>query len=311
MADKETTTYTSNVSSSLKQSILDTIINIAPTDCVFYNSIGKGTAKAKLEEWEEDTLQDAANNAQAEGLDVTAGTVTYPTRSSNYTQISYKVFKISDTFERVDKVGRASEIKYQTARHMAMLKRDMEYDMLNTTASAAGDGTTTTPRKSCGAKGFITDNLYSFSNSQASSNLLTEDLFNARLDAAWTDGGEPTLVLTPIAIKKKITAFNGNNKLTVTESGDSKKIINTVDVYEGDSGTVTIKPSRFISTDNTYYDWILFLDKSMWDILFLKKINVEKLARNGPATRVMIDTEYTLRCKSDKANAAMSNVYNA
>lgn len=29
MSDTETTTYTSNVSSSLKQSILDTIINIA------------------------------------------------------------------------------------------------------------------------------------------------------------------------------------------------------------------------------------------------------------------------------------------
>ena len=29
MADTETTTYTSNVASSLKQSILDTIINIA------------------------------------------------------------------------------------------------------------------------------------------------------------------------------------------------------------------------------------------------------------------------------------------
>ena len=29
MADTETTTYTSNASSSLKQSILDTIINIA------------------------------------------------------------------------------------------------------------------------------------------------------------------------------------------------------------------------------------------------------------------------------------------
>ena len=309
MSDTETTTYTSNVSSSLKQSILDTITNIAPTDCVFYNSIGKGTAKAKLEEWEEDTLSDAANNAQLEGGDVTAGTVTYPTRSSNYTQISYKVFKISDTFEKVDKVGRASEVKYQTARHLAMLKRDMEYDMLNTTASSAGDATN--GRASNGVKGFISDNLYSYSNAEATSNLLTEDLFNARMDAAWTDGGDPTLVLTPIAIKKKISAFNGNNKITVTEGGDAKKIINSVDVYEGDSGTVTIKASRFLSTSNTYYDWIVFLDKKMWDILFLKKINVEKLARMGPATKIMIDTEYTLRCKSDKANAAMSNVFNA
>lgn len=307
MADTETTTYTSNVSSSLKQSILDTITNIAPTDCVFYNTIGKGKAKAKLEEWEEDTLQAAANNKQLEGGDVTAGTVTYPTRSSNYIQSSYKVFKISDTFEKVDKVGRKSEIAYQTGRHMAMLKRDMEYDLLNTTASSAGDATN--GRASCGAKGFITDNLYSFSNTTATTNLLTEDLFNDEMVAAWEDGGEPTVVITPMDQKRLITEFNGNNKLTVTEGGDAKKIINSVDVYEGDAGSVTVKASRFISADDTNYQWLLFIDKEMWDILFLLPIKTEKLARLGPATKVMIHTEYTLRCKSDKANAAIKYLY--
>jgi hypothetical protein len=307
MSDTETTTFTSNVTSSLRESILDTIINIAPTDCVFYNTIGKGKAKAKLEEWEEDTLQDAANNKQLEGGDVTSGTVTYPTRSSNYTQISYKVFKISDTFEKVDKVGRKSEIAYQTGRHMAMLKRDMEYDLLNTTASSAGDATNA--RASCGAKGFVTDNLYSFSNTTATTNLLTEDIFNDRMVAAWEDGGEPTVCITPMDQKRAITEFNGNNKLTVTEGGDSKKIIHSVDVYEGDAGSVTVKASRFISADDTNYQWLLLIDKSMWDILFLQPIKTEKLARLGPATKIMIHTEYTLRCKSDKANAAIKYLY--
>ena len=307
MADTETTTFTSNVSSSLRQSILDTITNIAPTDCVFYNTIGKGKAKAKLEEWEEDTLQDAATNAQLEGGDVTAGTVTYPTRSSNYTQISYKVFKISDTFEKVDKVGRSSEIAYQTGRHMAMLKRDIEYDILNTTASSAGNATNA--RASCGAKGFVTDNLYSFSNTTATTNLLTEDIFNDRMVAVWEDGGEPTVCITPMYQKRQITEFNGNNKLTVTETGDSKKIINSVDVYEGDAGTVTVKASRFLADDSTNYQWLFLIDKSMWDILFLKPIKTEKLARLGPATKIMIDCEYTLRCKSDKANGAIKYLY--
>lgn len=305
----ETLTYTTNASSSLRQSILDTITNIAPTDCVFYNSIGKGKAKAKLEEWEEDTLQSAANNAQAEGLDVTATEITYPTRSSNYTQISYKVFKISDTFEKVDKVGRESEIAYQTGRHMAMLKRDIEYDLLNTTASSAGNATNA--RASCGAKGFVTTNFYSFSNTTATTNLLTEDLFNDYAVKAWEQGGEPTLVITPMEQKRRITEFNGNNKLTVTESGDSRKIINTVDVYEGDAGTYTVKASRFLADDDTNYQWLFFIDKKMWDILFLKSIKSEKLARLGPSTTIMIDCEYTLRCKSEKANAAIKYLYDS
>jgi len=310
MADASTTsTYTSNASSSLKQSILDTIINIAPTDCVFYNTIGKGKAKAKLEEWEEDTLQAAANNAQIEGLDADSSAITYPTRTSNYTQISYKVFKLSDTFERVDKVGRSSEIAYQTGRHMAMLKRDMEYDLLNTTASGAGDATGT-GRASCGAKGFITTNFYSFSNSMASTNLLTEDRFNSSMVEAWTQGGDPSVCITTMAQKRIISGFNGNNKLTVTESGDAKKIINSVDVYEGDAGMVTVKASRFLSSDSTNYDWLFFIDPKMWDILFLKNITTEKLARSGPSTKVMIDCEYTLRCKSQKANAAIKYLYN-
>lgn len=305
----ETTTYTSNVSSSLRQSILDTITNIAPTDCVFYNSIGKGKAKAKLEEWEEDTLQPAANNAQLEGMDVTATEITYPTRASNYTQISYKVFKISDTLDTVDKVGRASEIAYQTGRHMAMLKRDMEYDLLNTTTSSAGSATA--GRASCGAKGFVTTNFYSFSNSQASTNLITEDIFSDTHVLAWNQGGKPSLVITTMAQKRLISAFNGNNKITVTDDADGKKVINSVDVYEDDAGAVTVKASRFLSSDSTYYDWLFFIQPDMWDILFLKPIKTEKLARLGPSTTVMIDTEYTLRCKSEKANAAIKYLYNA
>jgi hypothetical protein len=305
----ETTTYTSNASSSLRQSILDTITNVAPTDCIFYNSIGKGKANAKLEEWEEDTLQAAANNAQVEGADVTATEITYPTRASNYTQVSYKVFKISDTFEKVDKVGRASEIAYQTGRHMAMLKRDIEYDLLNTTASSAGSSSA--GRASCGAKGFVTTNFYSFSNAMATTNLLTEDLFNDYAVKAWEQGGEPTLVITPMEQKRRITEFNGNNKLTVTESGDSRKIVNTVDVYEGDAGTYTVKASRFLADDSTNYQWLFFIDKKMWDILFLKNIKQEKLARLGPSTTIMIDCEYTLRCKSEKANAAIKYLYDS
>lgn len=190
-----------------------------------------------------------------------------------------------------------------------MLKRDMEYDLLNTTASSAGGATA--GRASNGAKGFVTTNFYSFSNSMASTNLITEDIFSDTHVLAWAQGGKPSTIITTMAQKRLISTFNGNNKITVTDDSDSKKVINSVDVYEDDAGTVTIKASRFLASDSTDYDWLFFISPDMWDILFLKSIKTEKLARLGPSTTVMIDTEYTLRCKSEKANAAIKYLYNA
>ena len=51
----ETSTYTTNYSSSMRESISDMITNIAPTECIFTNSISKGKANAKYEQWQEDT----------------------------------------------------------------------------------------------------------------------------------------------------------------------------------------------------------------------------------------------------------------
>lgn len=306
----ETRTYTTNYSSSMRESIADAITNIAPTECIFTNSIGKGKAKAKYEQWQEDTLTAPSGaNAQLEGNDVTATAVTYPTNASNYTQYSYKVFKLADVMEHVDKVGRSSEVAYQKGRHLAELKTNVEYDMLNTAASSAG--TATAARASKGAKGFISTNKYDFSATQAATNLLTETLFNDRMEAAWNVGGKPNLVLCPGKIKRQISAFNGNNRVTINSDQEEKKVIATVDFYESDFGVVKIAPSRFLAVDATNYYSCLFLQTDMWEQLMLMPYRTTELAKNGPSTTWMIDVEYTLKCRSEKANAALRNIYAA
>ena len=82
----ETRTYTSNYNYNMRESISDTITNIAPTECILTNSIGKGKAKAKYEQWIEDTLTAPSSaNAQLEGDDVAASAVTYAATVGNYT----------------------------------------------------------------------------------------------------------------------------------------------------------------------------------------------------------------------------------
>jgi hypothetical protein len=303
----ETRTYTSNYTSSMRESIADTITNICPIDCTFTAAIKKGKAKAKYEQWQEDTLSDAANNAQLEGDDVSATAVTYPTNAHNYTQYSYKVFKLADVMEYVDKVGRASEQAYQKGRHLSMLKRDVEYDMINTAAEAAGDATTA--RASCGVKGFITTNDNDWA-SAATSNVLTEDIFNDAMQDAWDVGGKPSLCLAPGKVKRAISAFNGNNKITVNTDDTDKKVINTIDIYEGDFGTVKIQPNRYIALDSstTYFSTFL-LQPDMWEQLVLMPYRTIQLAKNGPSATWMIDVEYTLKCRSEKANARIKNIY--
>lgn len=306
----ETRTYTTNFSSSMRESISDTITNIAPTECIFTNSIGKGKAKAKYEQWQEDTLTAPSGaNAKLEGNDVTATAVTYPTNAANYTQYSNKVFKLADVMEYVDKVGRSSEIAYQKGRHLSELKTEVEYDMLNTAASAAGDATTA--RTSKGVKGFITTNadVTGWGTTQAATQLLTEDLFNTAMENCWNVGGKPNLVLAPGKIKRKISAFNGNNRVTINSDQDEKKVIATVDFYESDFGVVKIAPTRFLAVDATNYYSCLFLETAMWEQLMLMPYRTTQLAKNGPSSTWMIDVEYTLKCRSEKANARIKNIY--
>lgn len=308
----ETRTYTTNFSAASRESISDVITNIAPADCAFTNAISKGKAKAKYEQWQEDTLvAPTAANAQLEGDDVTAAALVYPTNAANYTQYSNRVFKIADVMEYVDKVGRSSEVAYQKGKILTELKTQIEYDMLNTAASSAG--TATAARASKGVKGFITTNadVTGWGATQATTQLLTEEDFNSNMEACWNVGGKPTLCLAPGKLKRKISAFNGNNRITVNTDQAEKKVMNTIDFYESDFGTIKIAPTRFLADDATGYKSLLFLQTDMWEQLILMPFRTQELAKAGPSTTWMIDVEYTLKCRSEKSNARMKNIYAA
>lgn len=308
----ETQTYTANFSANSRESISDLITNIAPTECAFTNAIGKGKAKAKIETWVEDTLATPSTaNKGIEGADLTPAAISYPASASNYTQYSSKAFKLADVMEYVDKVGRSSELAYQKGRALSELKTNIEFDMLNTAASAAG--TATSARASKGVKGFITTNadVTGWGATQAATQLLTEDLFNSQLEACWNVGGKPNLVLAPGKLKRQISAFNGNNRITINSDMTEKKVMSVVDFYESDFGTVKIVPTRFLADDATNYKTLLFLQTDLWEQLILMPFRTQELAKNGPSTTMMIDVEYTLKCRSEKANAKMKNIYSA
>jgi len=296
-------------STAIREELSNTITNIDPTETPFISNIGKGKTSSYKTEWLTDSLSSAALNQQASGATSNSDQIGAGTRLANYITISAKWFDITDVLEAQNTAGDMGKISYQTAKKLKELSRDMEYTLIN-----EATGSTSDTFKSYGLKYWLnastSTNKYAFGGVEATSNLLTEDIFTARQKAVWDQGAKVDFVLATAAQKQRISKFNGANRVTINSEMANKKITTLVDFVENDFGTARVYLERHIAADDTYYDWMFFLQKDLWKLLTLIPVKVEKLARTGLSQIVQISTAYTLRCGTEKGNASLSYLYN-
>lgn len=308
MADVKTTTYTTNMSKSLAEEVDSLIANVAPTDTPMVSMIGSAKCDSTKPEWLEDTLDDAAENAQVEGFDPEAAAVVPPDRLDNVTQILMKAFSVSGSLEEAKKHGRKSELAYQTGLKTKAIARDLEYVALN---SAKATGAAATARKMAGLLSWAaTANTYDFSATPAATNHITEELFNDVLQAMWEAGANPDTALCPPAQKRKVSAFTSDGRLTFNTNASEKKITMTVRVIETDFGVINVVPERFIAPtgSGTLYDTIAIFEKSKLDVLTFRPLKREELAKTGDSTKYMLVMEKSLRCRSKKCVGKIGNL---
>ena len=311
LASVVTNTYTSGFSDSKKPSVDDNIGLFAPTDTPFMANMSKEKAVQVYEEWLEDDLAAAAENAHIEGFDVTTTEGTEPARTGNYCQIFEKDFAVSGTAETVQKYGRTSELGRLRMLKTKELGRDMEYNLLNGVQSS---GSGSTPRKMKGAFAWVntTDSrYYTFSATPAATNHITEDILLGVLQAIWDQGVEADTVLCPMTQKRKISAFTDGGRLTINQNASDKKVTMSIRVIETDMGTVAVMAERFIApTDvsGTKYDKILIYKKDIFSRLTLRPVKEETLAKSGDSEKRMLVTEMTLKCRTQKGLGAITNL---
>ena len=112
----------------------------------------KAKASNTLHEWQTQELASAVtNNAQAEGDDLTAKTVTVTARLQNRTQISAKKVVVSGTQMSMNPAGRKDELAYQLSLASMEIKRDIEAGLTQSDVLA------TAPRQSRGLRGWVVD----------------------------------------------------------------------------------------------------------------------------------------------------------
>lgn len=326
------TTWTGAIASSLsynanvREDLEDVIWLLDPMDTWALSNLDRVDATAPNHEWLSDSLAPPATNIVREGDDATFATAVPASRLGNQCQIFNKTFVVSDTLEAVKKAGRSSETGRLGTKLLKELKRDMEFAIVTNQASSAGgsatgrslasmeswiagpsvtaggtqanaviattNGTATTPGFASGLVAAPTDGV--------TTGALTEGTLKQALQGAWTDGGDPRVILASSVGKNYIDGFSGIATRFVDSSPKAQaSIVGAANMYVSSYGS----PHMVVLSRYVRASVVLCLDPDYWALAFLRNPQKKPLAKTGDATKTLIVTELTLVCRNPSASA--------
>ena len=296
-----------------REELADAIYRISPEETPFVSVIGKGSASSVFPEWQTDALGAAANNKVEQGNNATIAATTPTKRIGNRTQISEKTFSVTGTQEVVDKAGRKSEVAYQKAKKMIELKRDIEFAAINnTTAVTAATGVAPQARgiagwlatnNSLGATGVAPIPDTNTAPTDGTLRTFTEAMLKDVGQKCWEQGGDPSLLFVPAALRATVSGFTGVAQKTNDVKSKAATTVATADIYVGDFGTYTVVNSRHQRARDVF-----LIDPKRWKLLTLRGMKATPLAKTGDADNWMINTEWTLQSNQEAASGAIRDL---
>ena len=311
MFSNSQTTFTYNALVNAED-VSDVIANIAPTDTPFLSALKKNKASSSKHEFITDDLTAAANNAQLEGDVFTAGSRPTPVRLWNRTQISSKIVAVSRTQQASNPYGMKNMLAYQMANVSKELKRDQETALTQNTTTNAGNSTTA--RQTRGLEGWILTNVDAHASyvtgvyttdpgtapTDGTQRAFTESLLKTALQSAFTQGGNPELIMVSPSGKQTFSTFGGNS----TRFKEADTTLNAaISVYVSDFGTLKVVPNRFQRARSVF-----ILDMDYWALAELTAPTMQDLPSTFDGVGKVLVTEYTLEAKQEKASAMVRDI---
>ena len=307
-------TYQTYQSVGNAEDVSDRIFNITPFDTPLITLAGTGKAEATYTEWQTELLLDPLlTNAVIEGDDAANTAVRATSRIGNYLQISERTFGITKIQEAIKKYGRASEVARQRVNFMRALKRDMESITVQNQARVVGAAgtaqklralegwyTTNTSRGATGVSGNATT-----APVDGTQRNLTEALLKAVMASCYTNGGQPSVVMTG-----PINRVNCSSQLTGGATKfyqvADKELVATITVYQSDFGPLKFVPNRF-QRERTMH----LLDPDYIEMRYLENPQIQDLAVTGLARRQQIWSTYTLAVLNEAALGVVADLNTA
>ena len=318
-----TNAKTYNAVNSMREDLSNIIYDISPTSTPMTSNVGRSTADNTYFEWQTDQLAAAdGSNAAVEGASAGDADFVATNRVANYTQISTKIVAVSGTAQSVNMAGMRTLLAYETAKKAKELKRDVEKIICSNQAASAGN--TTTARTTAGLPAWLRTN--SIANSAVAPTLssspngypnaawtslststdvaFTETMLKTAIQSVWTQGGEPSILMTGPYNKTVASGFAGlaQQRMNNTDAAPLK-IVATADIYLSDFGQVSIVPNRFFDER-----FAIVMDPEYASISYLRPYQTLDIAAVGDSTKKELIVEYGLCVKNELSAAAIANL---
>lgn len=326
-----TLTYGIGSGGGIREDLEDVIWDLFPEDTYCVSNFDKVDASATTHEWLSQQLATAATNIAVEGDDATFASLTSPSRFGNYTQILSKTFLVSDTAESTRRAGRGSEVARGAMVKMRELKRDLEFAITRNAPGTAGGATT--GRSMAGIETWIagylsnaavgctvtasscimsTTSANTATTPSATSGVpgtaptdgsttaaLTITNLNLALQGAWSNGGDPSIILCGANQKTAIDGFTSiATRFVDVDAATQSPIIGAANVYVSDYGRHTVVLHRYMRASI-----VLCLDPNYWALAFLRRPLSRELAKTGDGTKYQILTEATVVARNYQSSA--------
>lgn len=277
--------FTSYDSVGMAEDVDDVITRITPTKTPFQSSIKSEKVKARLFEWQEDSLAAVIDNAKVEGFTAADATLIPTVMRSNVTQILEKTIKVSATADAVKTYGRAEETAYQLAKAGEETKRDLEHAMVGFDRAAVAG--------SSGVARVMASALFQIAAGNAyapGAGALTEAKVLTLHQTLYTAGADPSILMIKPADSLIVANFAAVANTRYRDFGGGKKVVNAVDIYISPFGELKIVLNRFILAS-----FCLMYDPEMWAKAVLRPWTRTMLAKTGDNESHMLVGEFSLK----------------
>lgn len=277
---------------SVKESVLDLIENIDPTETYLLSNLQKSTANDEIHFTNQDTLRTPTVGGAVEGADPSY-TGNDPTRIGNVLHIIDVAFDVTGSEQAVDRYGSPEDrVAYEADKAMKDWGNKAELNLLRSTIVS---GNNSTARQMAGIKA-------SLSVTTAQSGVsLSETILNDYLQNVWSTGANVDTILAPMRLKRRISGYSAGG--TKFYNQEDKRLILPIEIYESDASSKPIKivSHRYVyQSGDTNYD-IVGLEADKFAIAYLREPKIESRAKTGDAEKRQVIGELTLEVRNPNA----------
>ena len=310
-----TNTFTSFDAKGIREELSDVINMISPEDVPLQSNIGSKNVSNTYFEWQHDSLAAVDTTARIDGDDVSAfDSTSATTRVGNYTQILRRSVIVADNLGSQDLAGRNDEMAMQIAKRGRELKRDLESVLTANNAAVAGNSSTA--RETAGLGAWIATNDVlgsggasptgdgSDARTDGTQAAFTEAMLKSAMQAAYTAGGQPSILMVGPFNKTQVSGFAGIAAQRYQAPSDAPTtIIGAADVYLSDFGTLNVVPNRFQRDRDAFV-----VDPDYASLAVLRPIQKMDLAKTGDAEKALLLVEYGLKVNNQAAHGIVADL---